>query len=72
MIYAKTRLNKLPKTCKECKFSIVAYERLGTIDLYDGRICILSGNRACQTEKTPNGNTKYTKPVWCPLMEVKE
>lgn len=64
MIYVKTKLKKMPKTCKECVFS-ANYSYYPT---YFSRTCVVSKQK-CPTEKSQYGNTRYTKPVWCPLLE---
>lgn len=61
MIYAKTRLHKIPKSCKVCNLS---YE-----NFCGERTCAIT-NRDCPWEQSENGNWRYCKPVWCPLVEA--
>lgn len=69
MIYVKTRLKKMPKTCKNCPFA----RDIPNSDWRNGRQCqCIVTMQGCPWEKSPNGNWRYGKPVWCPLMEVKE
>ncbi len=63
MIVAKTKMRKIPSTCKVCKLS--------KHDSWGGdRICCVVGIE-CPMEFY-NGNWKYGKPGWCPLMEIKD
>lgn len=62
IIVAKTRLRKLPKTCKECS---VARSDSWTGDRFCG-----ASNRICPMEVTPSGRVAYCKPSWCPLVEI--
>ena len=62
MIVAKTRLKKMPKTCKQCH-----YRMLYPVGGKD--ICRIAG-LFCPWEKKPNGMFGLGKPDWCPLMEV--
>ena len=64
-IYVKTRLKKIPKTCKEC--------HLSTTELYGydfERVCIVT-RKECPVEKKASGNWGYCKPSWCPLVEAR-
>ena len=63
MIVAKTRLKRIPKTCKECALSYVPG--------FDDRVCIIK-KMACPKEVRLTGNLAYCKPGWCPLMELGE
>ena len=59
MIIAKTRLKRMPRTCREC-----------TISLNDGwgeRVCGIT-KKDCPLEVV-NGRVRYGKPGWCPLRE---
>lgn len=62
MIVAKTKMKKIPESCKDCAFSKY---------MYDYRICAFESGRICPMVRTKNGNKKYIRPKWCPLMEVK-
>lgn len=62
MIYAKTKMKRIPKTCKECTLTLIQFNQLG-FDKY----CSLTG-KLCPMEKKANGNYGYTKPKWCPLI----
>lgn len=61
MIVAKTRLKKMPKTCKQCH-----YRMLYPVGGKD--ICRIAG-LFCPWEKKPNGMLGLGKPDWCPLMD---
>lgn len=63
MIVAKTRLKRIPKTCKECTLSYVP--------CFDDRVCSIK-QMVCPMEVRPSGNLAYCKPGWCPLVELKE
>lgn len=64
-IYAKTRLRKIPKTCKECTLSAIEFYH------HDSeRVCTITG-KSCPIEKKASGNWGYTKPDWCPLVECR-
>ena len=64
MIVAKTRLKKMPKTCKQC-----IYRELYPVGGED--ICRIAG-MFCPWEKKPNGMVGLGKPDWCPLMDAAE
>lgn len=64
MIVAKTKMKRIPDTCKRCSASY-----LDEYDCYEGRVCNLTGY-ICPVETTPSGNIRYVKPDWCPLMEI--
>ena len=61
MIYAKTKLKKIPKTCTQCPLS--------ENTPFDDRVCVIK-RRPCPLERTPSGHIRYGKPSWCPLTEV--
>ena len=61
MIVAKTRMKRIPDTCKRCSAS---YPTGG-----GDKACELTWY-ICPTETAPSGNTRYVKPDWCPLMEI--
>lgn len=63
MIVAKTRLRKMPQSCRKCSLSIVD-------SWTDDRVCSIT-HRLCPLELR-NGHIGYAKPEWCPLMEVGE
>ena len=65
MIVAKTRMKKIPKTCKDCSLSIVQYD-WGHLN---HRICGIT-SRDCPMEEKSHGNYGYSKPQWCPLIEL--
>lgn len=65
MIVAKTRMKKIPKTCKDCPLSIVQFD-WGNLS---HRICGIN-SKDCPQEKKPSGNYGYGKPCWCPLVEI--
>lgn len=62
MIYVQTKMKKLPTSCKTCHFS--NFDR-------DARYCSVT-YQMCPTIKTAHGNRAYTKPIWCPLIEIDE
>lgn len=62
VIVAKTRMRKIPKTCKNCPISY--------IDSWDERCCGIT-HRECPVEVTAKGRLGYGKPGWCPLKELK-
>lgn len=62
MIVAKTRMRKIPKTCKDCGF--------GKHDFGGDRICVVTG-KDCPMDLY-KGNWKYGKPAWCPLVMVEK
>ena len=61
VIVAKTRMRKLPKSCKDCNLSFQNW--------VGERTCAVK-KKDCQIEHTQNGQWKYGKPIWCPLMEM--
>ena len=69
MIVIKTKLKKLPEKCNKCKYSYLRYdERFCSVTFIDGGLC-----RCCPYEyNKEKRNWEYTKPEWCPLMEVNE
>lgn len=60
MIVAKTRMKKIPESCKDCKFSTTEY---------GGRCCRIA-IRFCPMKQSEHKNWKYFKPDWCPLIEI--
>ena len=60
MIVAKTKMRKIPKSCKKCNLSFQNW----------------AGERTCSVTKKDcpmelsSGNWKYGKPTWCPLVEM--
>lgn len=71
MIYIKTQLRKMPESCKECRFSKV----IDTKEYDDWRrykrVCEING-RKCVKVKAKNGNKKFIRSKWCPLIEINE
>lgn len=65
MIVAKTKMKRIPETCKKCSMSCV--EKYVSVD--SDRFCILNG-RECPKEIKPSGNVGYGKPNWCHLMDI--
>lgn len=63
MIIVKTKMKKMPKTCKECRISYIGWEEV--------RFCGING-KTCPMEQKPSGNWGYSKPSWCPLVEVSD
>lgn len=61
MIVTKTKMKKIPKTCKTCPFKRYAFGCC---------YCLFTGLN-CPTEKKESGNVGYGMPDWCPLMEIK-
>lgn len=62
VIVAKTRMRKMPKTCKTCS---IARRDWWAEELYCG-----ANNRVCPMDNTANGRLAYVKPSWCPLVEI--
>lgn len=60
MIAAKTRMQKIPEKCNKCTLSYS--------NLY-GRMCRIE-NRFCPLKQSDHGNWQYTRPDWCPLLEL--
>lgn len=61
MIYAKTKMRKIPKSCKDC-----AYAK----GIWGGEKSCRLVEHKCPWVQTEHGNWKYSKPKWCPLVEV--
>lgn len=66
MIYAKTKMRRIPKTCKDCSLSYFYHESV----LESYRACSIT-SICCPWEKQKSGNYGYGKPKWCPLVEMK-
>lgn len=64
MIVAKTKMKRIPDTCKKCGFSNFYPEMR-----YEGKYCKITGYD-CPMETKPSGNVGYGKPNWCPLMDI--
>lgn len=64
MIYLKTNLKKIPKTCNKCKFSKSGMDLVGRFQ----RKCIIL-NKQCPSHKTSHGNYAFGKLGNCPLIE---
>lgn len=71
MIVAKTKLKKLPSSCKDCKFKENEYNWYGSYECcVHSAICYLT-EKKCPIKKKESGNTGYAdRPKWCPLEEV--
>ena len=65
MIYMKTRLKKVPKTCAKCPYS--SFDPFFT----GGRNCRIA-LKDCPVEVSDSGQIRYGKPSWCPLVDDKE
>lgn len=63
MIVAKTRMRKIPKSCKECGFSFN--------DWSGERVCMVK-KKDCPIEYMESGQWRYGKPAWCPLVEMED
>lgn len=61
VIVANTKMRKIPSTCKVCKLSKHSFG--------GDRVCAVVG-KDCPMDFC-NGNWKYGKPAWCPLVEIK-
>lgn len=66
MIVAKTKMKKIPMSCKECPIARVEYYTY----VETQRFCGMT-KKQCPKERTEAGNLKYILPKWCPLIEVK-
>lgn len=62
MIVAKTKMVRIPDTCKKCPFKEVVGNNCKSY-------CTLTGH-ICPTEKKESGNIGYGMPTWCPLMDI--
>lgn len=62
MIFAKTKMKRIPETCKKCS---MARNYVGD----DEKWCSVTGY-CCPKEKKQSGNVGYGKPDWCPLIEL--
>lgn len=73
MIIAKTKLKKLPSSCKDCKFKMIDYKWHGPYECcVNSSTCFFTG-KTCPMEKKESGNTGYAdRPKWCPLEEVQD
>lgn len=69
MIYAKTRMKNIPKTCKDCSCSNFVMDRLDGAVYTSYRTCGIVW-KMCPYEKKKSGNWGYGKPDWCPLVEI--
>lgn len=67
MIFAKTKMTRIPETCKKCSMSKKSYDCFGYKD--PDKRCFLTG-LFCPKEKKESGNIGYGKPDWCPLMDL--
>lgn len=65
MIFAKTKLKKIPKTCAVCPCSLPDGFFSGV------RVCRFT-MKECPVEGSEKGRIKYGKPSWCPLIEVEK
>lgn len=63
MIFAKTDMKNIPKSCKHCVMSITEIDTTG--NYY--KICGIK-RRVCPKRKNKRGNEKYILPDWCPLV----
>lgn len=71
MIAIKTKLKIIPKTCKDCKFSKTDKNYGTYYGSYEVRGCMIK-NKPCPMERASNNCLQYTKPKWCPLINIKE
>lgn len=65
MIVAKTKMKKIPESCNKCSLARIEYSHWNDTQRY----CWIT-KKDCPMEKSEHGNWKYTRPDWCPLMEV--
>lgn len=65
MIVAKTKMVRIPETCKKCSLSEVRHYGFLDTDRYCGIT-----KRMCPTVKKQSGNIGYGMPTWCPLMDI--
>lgn len=72
MICAKTKMPKIPKSCKDCTFSRVVdtKEKIDSWKRYK-RLCTLTGAK-CPKRKEEDGYTRFFHPKWCPLFEMED
>ena len=64
MIYAKTKLKKIPESCNKCQFSVQN-------KYFDFRCCILLNAKKCEKVQTESGNWKFIRLKECPLIDMK-
>lgn len=69
MIVAKTKMKRIPETCKKCSMAENEYGAWGVACA--PKRCLLTG-RDCPQEKKLSGNVGYGKPDWCPLTLLSE
>lgn len=67
MIIIKTKLSKIPNSCGKCPFSIPE-----GFSCYDSNIFCAITKKDCPFDKTVEGEKKYKKADWCPIVEIKE
>lgn len=63
MIVAKTKMRKIPTSCKKCNLSFQNWA--------GERTCFVT-KKDCPIEEAPSGNWRYGKPTWCPLVEMED
>lgn len=69
MIYIKTKLKKIPTSCKACPFSF-NYQYASFAYRNDFvKQCFIT-KKECPMEKSQHGNMKYILPTWCPLYDT--
>lgn len=68
MIVAKTKMKRIPETCKKCSFAKIEYAGNEFYTSKD-RYCKITGYE-CPIGTKPSGNVGYGMPSWCPLMDI--
>lgn len=67
MIIIKTKMKKIPDTCKKCPYSCVHHEYY---DATGTRYCVINGKALPMEYVKEKRNWCYIKPDWCPLEEI--
>lgn len=67
MIVAKTKMVRIPETCKKCSMAEGEFINCESPGIY--KRCTLTGI-LCPKEKKESGNIGYGMPTWCPLMDI--
>lgn len=62
MIVAKTKMVRIPETCKKCSARRIDNQ-------FNVSYCNFTG-KECPLEDKRNGNIGYGMPTWCPLMDI--
>lgn len=72
MIYAKTKLKKIPNTCTKCAFKSYIWNHLYSVTSESKWICSLTHQKVPYTYIKEKRNWVYGKCKNCPLTELLE